>query len=159
MNKLFTAVLGSTILMGPLLLVARIFTAVVFLVYGVNKLIHTPQMQDYMQSHNGAVPVRLIYLAIVVQIGCGALVVAGYQTRFAALMLAGFCIIATVLFHSNFSEAGEMTHFLKDFSIAGGFLFMFAYGPGPLSLDAYLERARSKVASEASARIHAARGG
>jgi putative oxidoreductase len=145
MNKLWTAILGNTALTGLLLLLGRIFAAVVFLVYGTNKLIHTPQMQSYMQSHNAAVPVSLIYLAIVVQIGCGALVVVGYQTRFAALMLAGFCVIATVLFHSNFSEAGEMTHFLKDFSIAGGLLFMFAHGPGPLSLDAYLERARSGV--------------
>ena len=59
------------------------------------------------------------------------------------MMLAGFCIIATSLFHTQFNATGELAHFTKDFSIAGGFLFMIAYGPGPLSLDARIARARA----------------
>ena len=145
-SDLFAIVLNNQALQGPFLLVARIFMAAVFLTFGVGKILHWARMQEYMEAHG--VPGSLISLAIVVQIGFGLLVVLGYQTRFAALMLAGFCIIATSLFHTQFSVTGELSHFTKDFAIAGGFLFMIAYGPGPLSLDA---RFASTKASKADA--------
>jgi putative oxidoreductase len=108
--------------------------AAVFLVFGVGKILHRPQMESYMEAHG--VPAELIFLAIAVQIGFGLLVAVGYRTRFAALMLAGFCIVATSLFHTDFHAQGELAHFMKDFAIAGGFFFLIANGPGPLSLDA-----------------------
>ncbi len=81
-------------------------------------------------------PGNLIWLAIVVQIGCGVLVAIGFQTRLAALLLAGFCLVATTIFHTNFSDLGEVSDFTKDLATAGGFLFVAAFGPGPLSVDA-----------------------
>ena len=101
-----------------------------------------PQMQAYMVNHNSHVPTNLIYLAIVTQIVPPALVLLGYKTRYGALALSGFCIIATTLFHSDFGNPSEVAQFLLDFAIAGGLLFMFAYGPGPLSLDAFGWRAK-----------------
>jgi putative oxidoreductase len=145
-NKLFELVLGHPALMGPFLLIGRLFMAAVFLTFGINKAINTPQIQQYMAAHN--VAGVLVYPVILVQIGFGALVAFGYHTRFAALMLAGFCIIATALFHADFHAQGELAHFTKDFAIAGGFLFMIAYGPGPWSLDAYLVRANPIALSE-----------
>ena len=145
-ERFFDAILGNKLLLGLALLVARIWMAVLFLTFGINKLIHTGAMQEYMQLHNGSVPVGLIYLAILVQIACGGCVALGYHTRFNALMLAGFCIIATSLFHTNFAMEGELTNFLKDFAIAGGFLFMIAFGPGPLSLDARFRRVKQREA-------------
>jgi putative oxidoreductase len=137
-DRFFNAAVNNRAVAGPGLLVGRLFMAVLFLTFGINKAVNTPQIQQYMAAHH--VPVQLVYLTIVVQIGFGALVALGYHTRFAAMMLAGFCIIATSLFHADFSMPGELAHFLKDFAIAGGFLFMIAHGPGPLSLDAYLGR-------------------
>lgn len=131
---LFSPILDNEALLGPALLVARIFMSGVFLVFGVGKILHRLQMESYMEAHG--VPGEWIFLAIAVQIGFGLLVAIGYRTRFAALMLAGFCIIATSLFHTDFQAAGELTHFTKDFAIAGGFLFLIANGPGPLSIDA-----------------------
>ena len=149
-DDLVNAILKNDALLGPVLLIARIFMAGVFLTFGVGKILHTARMQAYMEAHG--VPPSLISLAIVVQIGCGLLVVLGYQTRFAALMLAGFCIIATSLFHAQFSVGGELSHFTKDFAIAGGFLFMIAYGPGPLSLDARIAAARESRETARSVR-------
>jgi putative oxidoreductase len=145
---LFNLVLGNPTLLGAFLLIGRLFMAAVFLTFGINKAIHTPQIQQYMAAHN--VAGGLVYPVILVQIGCGVLVVLGYQTRFAALMLAGFCIVATALFHADFNVQGELAHFTKDFAIAGGFLFMIAYGPGPWSLDAYLAHAKPIALSEQS---------
>lgn len=133
-SDLFSPILNNDALLGPALLVARILMSGVFLVFGVGKILHRPQMESYMEAHG--VPRELIFLAIAVQIGFGLLVAVGYRTRFASLMLAGFCIIATSLFHTDFHAPGELAHFTKDFAIAGGFLFLIANGPGSLSLDA-----------------------
>ncbi len=127
---------------GVMLLAGRIFCSVLFFYFGINKIVHTPAMQAYMVKHNSHVPTNLIYLAIVTQIVPPALVLLGYKTRYGALALSGFCIIATTLFHSDFGNPSEVAQFLVDFAIAGGLLFMFAYGPGPLSLDAFRWRAK-----------------
>jgi len=111
---------------------------VVFFYYGTSKILHTSRMQAYMMRHNSHVPTNLIYLAILTQIVPPALVLLGYKTRYGALALSGFCIIATSLFHTDFSNHAEAEQFLLDFAMAGGLLFMFAYGPGPFSLDASL---------------------
>jgi len=140
-NDFFSAVLNNSAMMGPLLLIARVFMAAVFVIFGIYKIVHNTKMKGYMTAHG--VPSVLIYLVILVQISGGILVVLGYQTRFAAVMLAGFCIVAPLLFHTDFKNGTELAHFTKDFAIAGGFLFMIAYGPGPLSLDEYLSHARS----------------
>jgi putative oxidoreductase len=140
-NDIFSAILNSRAAMGPLLLAARVFMAAVFVIFGVYKIAFNEKMKGYMNAHG--VPGALIYLVIPVQIGGGILVAVGYQTRFAALMLAGFCIVAPSLFHTDFKNGTELAHFTKDFAIAGGFLFMIAYGPGPISLDEYLAQAKS----------------
>ena len=52
--------------------------------------------------------------------------------------MALFTIAVAVIFHTDFNEGMEMILFLKDISIAGGFMIVIAYGPGKLSLDHYL---------------------
>ena len=129
-------VLNSKEAMAPLLLVARIVSTLVFFAAGIGKIVHTPVTRAYMIRHNPHVPTSLVYLAILTQFIFPVLVLLGYKTRYGALALSGFCIIATVLFHAEFGVPSEVEQFLLDFAIAGGFLFMFAQGPGPLSLDA-----------------------
>jgi putative oxidoreductase len=138
---------ADTMFAVPLLVIGRILSTLPFVSAGTNKIVHTPQMQAYMVRHNSHVPVNLIYLAILTQIVPPALVLLGYKTRYAALALSGFCIIATVLFHNEFGSNAELEHFLLDFAMAGGFLFMFAYGPGAFSLDARLGSAKARVAT------------
>ena len=137
--------LESPVVLEMSLFMARIFMAAMFLQGGVNKVFHTAQMQEYMQLHNHNVSTALIFLAQPVQVGFGALVALGYYTRLSAAMLAGFCIIATLLFHTHFDDAHETAHVFKDFAIAGGYLFMIATGPGLLSLDAYLQTKRARA--------------
>jgi putative oxidoreductase len=98
-----------------------------------------------MIRHNPHVPTNLVYLAILTQFIFPVPVLLGYKTRYGALALSGFCIIATVLFHAEFGVPSEVEQFLLDFAIAGGFLFMFAQGPGPLSLDARSARSHKTI--------------
>ena len=123
---------------GPALLLARILMSVEFLLFGSLKIVNSARMQAYMEA--AGVPGELIWLAVFVQLCGGALVLVGYRTRVAALALAGFCVIATLLFHTNFADLGEVSDFTKDLATTGGFIFLFVLGPGTLSIDAWLSR-------------------
>jgi putative oxidoreductase len=77
---------------------------------------------------------------VVVELGAGALLLAGYRTRLAALVLAVFSIAAALGFHHDFADQNQMIHFLKNVAIAGGLLEVAAFGAGPLSIDARFVR-------------------
>jgi putative oxidoreductase len=55
--------------------------------------------------------------------------------RFAAVALAGFCIVTALLFHANFTDRAQMVHFLKNVALAGGLLALYVSGPGRMSFD------------------------
>jgi putative oxidoreductase len=82
------------------------------------------------------VPGQLLPLAIALELGCGLLILCGYHTRIAALLLAGFCLATAVLFHSKFGDRNQLLHFEKDWAVAGGLLVLFAHGGGAWALDA-----------------------
>jgi putative oxidoreductase len=138
-DGLFSSILENTAVMGLLLLLGRMLSVVIFLRAGTNKVVRTAVMQAYMVKHNSHVPTNLIYLAILVQILCPILVVLGYKTRWGATLLGGFTIIAGTLFHNQYGDLGELSHFFLDLATTGGFMFMFAYGPGRFSVDAKLK--------------------
>ena len=61
----------------------------------------------------------------------------GWKTRIAAFLLAGFTLLAGLIFHDNLADQIQMVMFLKNVSIAGGFLLLVANGAGSLSLDRF----------------------
>lgn len=153
----FAPILSNNTVMAPLILLARIFVAAIFLTFGQNKFFHTARMQAYMVVHNPTfsgmdqVLTLLIYPAMWLQLIGGLLVIVGYKTRHALLALSGFTIIAGNMFHHQFYIPAEKVQFFKDYSLTGALLFMFAYGAGSLSLEALLSRtkpAREKLEVE-----------
>lgn len=77
----------------------------------------------------------LLVLATVFQLLGGLMVFLGINTRFGAMLLLLFIIAATGLFHQFWILQGadrdlQMIMFLKNVSIAGGLLFLIAYGNG-----------------------------
>ena len=139
----YSLIIPDNLGLGMLLLVGRVLSTLVFFVYGTHKFMNTPGTRVYMITHNPHVPTDLVYLAIITQFLFPTMILLGYKTRYGALALSGFCLIATSLFHTQFGIHSEVEQFVLDFAIAGGFLFMFAYGPGPLSFDVWLCRAKS----------------
>ncbi|MDG2089703.1 MAG: DoxX family protein [Gammaproteobacteria bacterium] len=112
----------------------RVLVALLFLLAGIGKLGGAFEgTQGYMEAFG--VPGMLLPLVILVEIGGALLLIAGYQTRWTALALAGFSIVSAVIFHSDFGDQAQMTNFLKNLSIAGGLLVLYANGPGSYSLD------------------------
>jgi len=114
-------------------LVGRIFLSVLFLFNGIAKIFDYEGTIEYME--NFGVPGVLIYPAIIIEILFPILLIIGYKTRFSAIVLASFTILLAVIFHTDFSNQMQLTAFLKNFAIAGGFLIIFVYGPDKYSID------------------------
>jgi putative oxidoreductase len=75
------------------------------------------------------------YVALLIEIGFGLLLILGWHTRPVALVLASWCIVLAIFFHSNFADQNMMIHFLKNVMIAGGLLQIAYFGSGEISLD------------------------
>ena len=123
MNKLqeFAAPLGRLLIAG------------IFVLAGFNKIGGYEATQGYMNAMG--VPGALLPLVILAELGLGLAVIVGFKTRIAAFGLAGFSILAALLFHANFADQTQMILFMKNIAIAGGFLFLVANGAGAWSLD------------------------
>jgi putative oxidoreductase len=116
------------------LVVARILMAQVFLLAGLGKLGAYAATQDYMAAMG--VPGILLPVVIALEIGGGLALIAGFFTRWIALVLAGFSMVGALIFHHNFSDPIQMVMFMKNFAMAGGLLLLYGYGAGPFSVDA-----------------------
>jgi len=119
-------------------LLGRLLLSAIFLHDAVVKITGYAAGVAYMQAFG--VPGELLPFAIAFELGCGILILVGYQTRIAALLLAGFCIATAVLFHTRFGDRNQFLHFEKDLAIAGGFLILLAHGAGAFAIDALVRR-------------------
>jgi len=111
----------------------RLLISFMFVMSGISKIGGYEGTQGYMEAMG--VPGMLLPLVILTEVGLGLAVIVGYKTRIAALGLAGFCILAAILFHANFSDQMQMIMFMKNIGLAGGFLLLVAHGAGAYSLD------------------------
>ncbi|HYD16001.1 MAG TPA: DoxX family protein [Hyphomicrobium sp.] len=112
-------------------LVARLLIAPIFIIAGFEKITGYAGSAGYMEAYG--LPGMLLPLAILVELGGGLAVLLGIFSRWAALALAGFCIVAAVIFHTAWSgDGGQMQQimFMKNLAMAGGLLLLFANGPG-----------------------------
>lgn len=113
--------------------VARVLLAHIFILAGMNKIMGYAGTQGYMESVG--VPGMLLPLVILVEVGAGLALVAGWQTRWAAYALAGFTVVSAVIFHSNLGDQVQMIMFMKNLAITGGLLLLAEHGAGAFSLD------------------------
>jgi putative oxidoreductase len=113
--------------------IGRILLALMFVVAGLNKISGYSGMQGYMDSMG--VPGALLPLVIVLEVAGGLLLMLGWHTRLTAFLLAGFTLLATLIFHSNLGDQTQMLFFMKNLSIAGGLLLVVSHGAGAYSID------------------------
>jgi putative oxidoreductase len=133
-NKLFDSIAPFTSLVG------RVLIAAIFVVSGFSKLGGYSATQAYMQS--AGIPGSLLPLVILIELGGGIAIIAGFYTRLVALLLAGFCILTGLLIHAGSPDQVQQIMFMKNLGLAGGFLFLVASGAGRLSVDAFMQRNR-----------------
>ncbi|WP_219614948.1 DoxX family protein [Aeromonas salmonicida] len=118
------------------LLVGRVLLALMFVMAGWSKIGGYAGTQGYMEAMG--VPGFMLPLVILLELGGGLAVVLGLFTRSIAVLLAGFTLMAAFIFHYQPADQMQMLMFMKNVSVAGGFLALAAAGAGAFSLDARL---------------------
>ena len=111
----------------------RIFLSTLFLIEGINKIFNYEGTIQYME--NFGVSGYLAVPAIILEILFPLLLIIGYQTKIASLVMAIFTIVVAIIFHTDFADQMQFTSFFKNIAIAGGFLIIFVKGAGKYSID------------------------
>ncbi|MFD0666362.1 DoxX family protein [Ramlibacter sp. MAHUQ-53] len=126
-------------------LAGRILLAALFVPAGYGKIGGFEGTAGYIASVGLPMPQLGVAIAIIVELGLGLLLLAGYRTRLVALVLAAFTVVAGVFFHNYWAMPADKVMiqqimFFKNLGIAGGLLAFAAFGAGGFSLDARLKR-------------------
>ena len=130
-------------------LTGRILLGHIFLLAGISKIGGYEATAGWMAAMG--VPGGLLPLVIALEVGGGLALILGFQARLAALGLAGFSIVSAVIFHADFSDQMQSILFMKNFAMAGGLLYVVAFGAGAWSIDAKIKQSRSDIPSRTTA--------
>ena len=114
-------------------LLGRIFISLLFLMNGYFKISNYNGTLEWMEGYN--VPGILLTPAIILEFAAPILIIIGYRTKIAAFLLTTFCITTALIFHTDFSSQIQITSFLKNIALAGGFLFIVVNGAKKFSFD------------------------
>ena len=128
-------------LQNPLALIGRILLAILFVPAGFSKIAGFAGTVGYATAMGLPLPQVGVAIALVIELFGGLALLIGYRTRFAALALAVFTLVASFFFHAYWALPAEQQMmqqlmFFKNIAIAGGLLAFAAFGAGGLSLDA-----------------------
>jgi putative oxidoreductase len=122
-------------------LLGRVLIAAFFLPAGFAKLGDIAGNMAYTAS--GGLPGWFVLPVIALEILGGLAILVGWQTRWAALGLAAFSLVAGWLYHylpaqglEGWDAMLQVLMFQKNVAIAGGLLVLAGLGAGQLSLDA-----------------------
>jgi putative oxidoreductase len=100
--------------------------SLLFLMSGIGKLTAVGPTQAYMAAFG--VPVVLSWPAAAFEIASGALLIIGIGLRPLAILLAGWCLLTAAIFHTDWSDQTQQVMFLKNMTMAGGFLILARMG-------------------------------
>lgn len=128
-------------LQNPLALAGRLLLALLFLPAGISKITGFAGTVGYIASVGLPAPQIGAAIAVLVEVAGGIALIAGFGTRFAALVLALFTLVASFFFHNYWGVAPEQAFmqsllFYKNIAVVGGLLTLAAWGPGAWSVDA-----------------------
>ncbi len=115
----------------------RIFISALFIIEAIKKFLFKEETIFYMEDYG--VPEILFFPSLIFELVVPILLIIGYQTRISALAMFVFTIIVTIIFHNDFENQMQLTAFLKNFAIAGGFLIIASNKPKVCTLDYYLK--------------------
>ncbi|MBC8119105.1 MAG: DoxX family protein, partial [Burkholderiaceae bacterium] len=117
-----------------------VMLAAVFVTSGIDKISGFQGLVGAIASKGLPMAEVFAVATIIIEVGVGLLLVAGWKARWAAFVIAVFTVVVTVLFHPFWAvpeaqKAMQQINFFKNVAIVGGLLFVMAFGPGRLSVD------------------------
>ena len=118
-----------------LALFGRLLMSSIFIYEGIALLRNPAGFTKYFASVHVPTPGIAVWIAIVIQLAGGLAVLVGFKARWAAAMLALFCLGTAFGVHLPAGDSANMIHFYKNLVMAGGFLYVVAYGAGVISID------------------------
>jgi len=143
-------------------LLARVMLSLIFVLSGINHLLHwNPTIEAMIgegiapRSVLGSASTPVVHILLALAVAClllgGLSVLLGVRARWGAFALFVFLVPATLIFHDFWTrpsgspeQLNQMQHFLKNVALAGGLLTVLGFGSGGLSLDMFLPRRRKK---------------
>lgn len=114
---------------------SRLLMALIFIVSGWEKLTSFSGSEGYISSLGIPFPGLVTPLVILIELGGGLALLAGFKTRWVAGVLAVFAVATALVAHNNLADQGQAVHFMKNLAIAGGLLLFVKYGAGEASID------------------------
>lgn len=121
---------------NTILLVARILLSIMFIMAGLQKFGDIGGTAGYISSVGLPAGTVLAVLSGLLEVVGGIAILIGFQTRIFAWLLAAFSIVASLFFHFNFADQMQTLLFMKNVTLAGGFLALSVAGAGAYSVDA-----------------------
>jgi putative oxidoreductase len=118
-----------------MLLIGRGLLGLYFILPGISKITGFAGMSEYMAAHGVPFVPVLLVLTIILQLGCGAALVAGWRTQLMAFVLAGLTLVISVFMHDfwgmeeGMERAHEMQNFIKNMAIMAGLLYVAGVTP------------------------------
>lgn len=113
--------------------IGRLFLSMIFIFSGFTKITGYADTAGYMESMG--VPSMLLPLVIALELLGGIAILIGFKARLVSLLFVGFNIVSAIIFHQFWNDESQMNPFMKNIAMAGGFLLIFAHGPGAYSVD------------------------
>jgi putative oxidoreductase len=118
----------------------RVLIAMIFIISGLGKLTGFGETAGMIAGKGIPLPEVAATLAIIIELGAGAMVLLGWQARFGAATLFVYTLVAALIFHNFWgvppTQAHEqMIHFMKNMSMLGGLIYVAVYGSGALSVE------------------------
>lgn len=126
-------------------LIGRILIAWLFIPAGFGKIAGFSGAVGYAASVGLPLPEVGVAIGLVVELVGGILLLVGFMTRPAALVLALFTLVASFFFHAYWSLPADQAMmqqllFNKNIAVVGGLLAFAAFGAGAFSVDAKKRR-------------------
>jgi len=120
----------------------RVLLGLYFIVPGITKITGYEGTSQYMADHGMVFIPFFLILTILIQIGGGLSLVAGFQTKLIAFVLAGLTLVISMVMHDFWTlPAGELQtghetqNFIKNMAIMAGLLAVAGLGGGTWSMD------------------------
>jgi putative oxidoreductase len=116
--------------------VGRVLMSSLFIWSGFGKLMNVNgTIQALDGRYHLPLPEVVAWIAIIVELVGGLAILVGFKARWVAVVLAAWCLITGFAIHLPVGDVPNMINFYKNLVMAGGFLYVVAYGAGGISID------------------------